>query len=114
MKIRDKLFFAFGLYIVLVIMGGVLTYNELRAISKGLKLVGKADDITNTVLEVRRYEKNLLLFMDEGSLKEFKEYLGMLKNNIDNIKSEISGEIASLEISFSLRRQLICHVIALF
>lgn len=103
MKIRDKLFFAFGLYIVLVIMGGVLTYNELRAISKGLKLVEKADDITNTVLEVRRYEKNFLLFKDEESLGELKEYLGMLKNNIDNIKSEIISEMG--ENNYSIMKE---------
>lgn len=93
MKIKEKLLLAFGLYIVLVIMGGVLTYNELRAITKRLVLVETADDITNTILEVRRHEKNFLLFKDEESLRELKEYLGMLKNNIDNIKSEIISEM---------------------
>lgn len=93
MKIRDKLLLAFGLYILLVVISGALTYNELRAISKGLKLVEAADDITNTVLEIRRYEKNFLLYKDEDSLKELKEYLGRLKSSTDNIKLEIISEI---------------------
>ncbi len=93
MKIREKLLLAFGFYILLVVMGGSFAYNELRAITKRLILVETADDITNTILEVRRHEKNFLLFEDEESLRELKEYLSVLKNNIDNIKSEIISEM---------------------
>jgi len=93
MKIREKLLLALGLYILLVVIGGSFAYNELRAITKRLILVETADDITNTILEVRRHEKNFLLFKDEESLRELKEYLGRLKTNIDNIKSEIISEM---------------------
>lgn len=93
MKIRDKLFFAFGLYILLTMVFGFFAYRGLRAITTELMLVEKADDITNTVLEIRRHEKNYLLFKNEDSLRELKEYLAVFKNNIDNMKSEIILEI---------------------
>ncbi len=76
MKIRDKLFLGFGLYILLAVVLGFFAYKELRTISTRLVLVETADDITNTILEVRRYEKNFLLFKDSASFEELKQYLG--------------------------------------
>lgn len=93
MKIREKLFLGFGLYIFLAAVLGFFSYIELRTITTRLTLVEIADDITNAILEVRRHEKNFLLFKDKESLEELKEYLNALKNSIDNIRSEIIGEI---------------------
>lgn len=95
MKIRDKLFLGFGLYILLAVILGFFAYKELRLISTRLVLVETADDITNTILEVRRYEKNFLLFKDRESLDELHEYLNRLKAAIDAIKAEIILEIGS-------------------
>jgi signal transduction histidine kinase len=93
MKIRDKLFLSFGLYILLAAILGFFSYKELRTISTRLVLVETADDITNTILEVRRYEKNFLLFKDNESLAELQKYLGVLKNSIAAIQTEIVLEI---------------------
>jgi len=95
MKIRDKFFLVFGLYIFLTVTFGFFAFKELQAISKRLVLVETADDITNTFLEVRRYEKNFLLFKNQESLDELQMYLGTLKNIIDTIKAEIAQEIGS-------------------
>jgi signal transduction histidine kinase len=95
MKIRDKLFLGFGLYILLAVILGFFAYKELRTIGTRLTLVETTDDITNTILEVRRYEKNFLLYRDGTSLGELKQYLATLKENIDNIKAEIIFEIGS-------------------
>ncbi len=70
MKIRDKLLLGFGLYILLAAILGFFAYKELRTIGARLTLVETADDITNTILEVRRYEKNFLLYKDSASLGE--------------------------------------------
>ncbi len=93
MKIRDKLFLGFGLYIFLAAVLGFFAYKELRTITTRLALVEVADDITNTILEVRRYEKVFLLLKDEESRKELNNYLGILKKDIDDIKIEIIKEI---------------------
>jgi signal transduction histidine kinase len=95
MKIRDKFFLVFGLYIFLTVIFGYFAYRELRTISTRLLLVERADDITNTILEVRRYEKNFLLFKDRESFDELQKYLGTFKNNIDTVKAEIALEIDS-------------------
>ncbi len=93
MKIRDKLLFGFGLYILLAAILGFFAYKELRTIGTRLTLVETADDITNTILEVRRYEKNFLLYKDDTNLRELKRYLESLKEGIDNIEAEIISEI---------------------
>ncbi len=95
MKIRDKLFLGFGLYILLAVILGFFAYKELRMISTKLTLVETADDLTNTILEVRRYEKNFLLFKDRESHAELQKYLGALKSSIADMQSEIVFEIGS-------------------
>jgi signal transduction histidine kinase len=99
MKIREKLFVGFGLYIFLLAILGFFAYKELRTISLRLVLVETADDITNTILEVRRYEKNFLLFKDRESLEELQKYLSTLKKTIDDIKAEIAREIGGKDSS---------------
>ena len=93
MKIRDKLFLGFGLYTLLAAILGFFAYKELRTVTVRLALVETADDITNTILEVRRYEKVFLLLKDKESRQELKGYLGILKKDIDDIKIEIIKEI---------------------
>ncbi len=95
MKIRDKLLLGFGLYVLLAVILGFFAYKELLTIDKRLLLVETADDITNTVLEVRRYEKNLLLYKDEADFREAKNYLAKLVEDIDGIRAEIIAEIGS-------------------
>jgi len=95
MKIRDKLLLGFGFYILFAVVCGFFAYKNLSTITTRLKLVEVADDITNTILEVRRYEKNYLLFRDKASLKEFEKYLSAFKNHIDKIKAEIIREIGT-------------------
>ncbi len=95
MKIRDKLLLGFSFYILFAVVCGFFAYKNLSKITTRLKLVEMADDITNTILEVRRYEKNYLLFRDKGSLEEFRKYLSTFKNHIDNIKTEIIREMGT-------------------
>ncbi len=95
MKIRKKLFLGFGLYIILATILGFLAYKELQIITTRLTVVEIADDITNTILEVRRYEKNFLLYKDREDFHELKKYLAALKKNIDNIRTEIINEFGT-------------------
>jgi signal transduction histidine kinase len=95
MKIRDKLLLGFGFYILFAVVCGLFAYKNLSKITSRLKLVEVADDITNTILEVRRYEKNYLLFRDKASLEEFEKYLSAFKKHIDKIEAEIIREIGT-------------------
>ncbi|MDH4163398.1 MAG: ATP-binding protein [Nitrospirota bacterium] len=93
MKIRDKLFLGFGLYLFFAIAFGALAYKDLNTISTHLLHLEAADDITNTLLEVRRYEKNYLLYGDPGSLEEIRKYLTVMKDAISKISREVGRNI---------------------
>ena len=93
MKIREKLFLGFGLYLLFAVAFGALAYKDLNMISTHLLHVETADDITNTLLEVRRYEKNYLLYGDPGSLEDIGMYLTVLKDSIAKIRDEIARNI---------------------
>jgi len=93
MKIRQKLFLGFGLYIILAAAFGYFTYRELHAITTRLKFLETADDVSITMLEVRRHEKNYLLYNEKQSLPELKRYLGVLKGYVAGIRPEITHTI---------------------
>src|SRR3990172_6496526 len=95
MRIRNKLFLAFGFYIFLAAVLGFLAYKELSTITKRLRLVETASDINRALLEVRRHEKNFLLRKDQDSYQELEAHLGKLRADIDGIRVEIVKEMGS-------------------
>lgn len=107
MKIRDKLLIAFSIYIVVAIFFGLIASRELNTIGKRLTLVETADDIKNNLLEVRRHEKNYLLYKDPANLHELEKYLDDLKENIANIRAEIIHDLK--EDNYTMMKQSIGH-----
>ncbi len=93
MKIREKLFVGFGLYLFFAVTAGVLAYKDLNTIRTHLAHLEISDDVTNTLLEARRYEKNYLLYGDPASLQEIGKYLALLKESIGKIRTEVSRNI---------------------
>ncbi|OGW43892.1 MAG: hypothetical protein A2X57_00550 [Nitrospirae bacterium GWD2_57_8] len=99
MKIREKLFLGFGLYLFFAVAFGILAYKDLNTISTHLLHLETADDITNTLLEVRRYEKNYLLYGDADSLEEIGKYLAVLKDSIAKIRDEAARNIGEEHVA---------------
>lgn len=89
MKIREKIFFGVGIYVFLALIICFFAYRELLTISSRLNLVEISEDITHNLSEVRRYEKNYLLYKEKGDLQEFKQYLDTLRVSVENFKTEI-------------------------
>ena len=103
MKIRDKLFLGFGLYLLFAIAFAALAYKDLNTISTHLAHLEIADDITNNLLEVRRYEKNYLLYGDAGSLEDIGKYLAVMKDGIAKIRNEAVRNIGEEHVSQMMR-----------
>jgi two-component system NtrC family sensor kinase len=66
-------------------------YN-LDTISKRIKFIEIADDINLTLLELRRYEKNILLFHEDANIKLFHKYLEQIDKKISEAENEIIEE----------------------
>ncbi|MFA4828306.1 MAG: ATP-binding protein [Thermodesulfovibrionales bacterium] len=70
-------------------------YN-LGTISRKINFIEKADDINITLLELRRYEKNILLFREDENIKKFYEYLEQMDTKVRNAENEIVEEVNKL------------------
>ncbi|MCI4625342.1 MAG: HAMP domain-containing histidine kinase [Candidatus Magnetoovum sp. WYHC-5] len=76
---------------VLVVM--LRELNNLHIITNKIGIIEAIDDINITFLEVRRYEKNIILFSDEENLLIFNKYFAEFKSRLDTAKQEVLSEI---------------------
>lgn len=85
MNIRQKVLLA----IVVSLLGfgllGGISYNYLGQIEQTLRLAEIVDDLGNDILEVRRYEKNYLLYALEEDFRESLRYVAQGLERIDRI-----------------------------
>lgn len=93
MKIRDKLYIGIVCYIISGVIVGSLIFWQFRLISSKLHVVGIVNDISNHMLEARRYEKNYLLYNSDDDVHEFVSQMNKLKDEIMMLEDEIQKQI---------------------
>ncbi len=87
MNIRQKI--VMSIIVAFAGMGllGSISYDHLLRIGEALRLAEVVDDLSNDILEVRRYEKNYLLYaMDE----DYRESLRFVDKSLDIIRGIVS------------------------
>jgi len=72
LTIRQKVLAGVIIPVLIFAAVGVVSFNYLIRLEGTLSLMEMADDLSNTILEVRRYEKNYLLY---GHAEDFDESL---------------------------------------
>jgi two-component system NtrC family sensor kinase len=73
-SIRKKVVLAFTVF---VLIGGLiwfLNYYKHHLLNLKLQIIEKKQDLFNTILEARRYEKNYFLFLDVDNLRDALSY----------------------------------------
>ena len=73
-SIRKKITITLSLFLL---MGGamwLLNYYKHYVLNQKLQILEKKDDLFNTILEARRYEKNYFLYMETNSLEDSLSY----------------------------------------
>jgi signal transduction histidine kinase len=108
LNIRQKVILGLSVGILAIGFIGAVSYHYLRVIELKQDFVEVADDLRNITLELRRYEKNYLLYGSMDDLKENQHYnqLGI------NILSKLDPDIKSLEGAPQvdiLRRELLSY-----
>jgi signal transduction histidine kinase len=71
-------------------------YN-VDKISHRVTLIEVADDINLNLLELRRYEKNILLLYEESNVRTFYQYLAQIEERTNARKGEILAVLSPLE-----------------
>jgi signal transduction histidine kinase len=77
----------------IAILGAVLTYGYINDVKIRQGFVQIADDLKEQVLEIRRNEKNFLLFKNDAHLKGLHNAISVFSASIKNISPETSAEI---------------------
>jgi two-component system NtrC family sensor kinase len=73
-SIRRKIILVFTVF---VMVGGLiwfLNYYKHHLLNQKLQIIEKKQDLFNTILEARRYEKNYFLFLDVDNLRDALSY----------------------------------------
>jgi len=88
-KIRRKIIFAFLFSLLSVLIFSGFSFQVHREISHRLRLLELTDDLFQTILELRRVEKNFFLYHRLASLDEAETYLAHAKDIYQSHESEI-------------------------
>ncbi|HOV86106.1 MAG TPA: ATP-binding protein [Syntrophobacteraceae bacterium] len=75
LNIRQKVMVGLTVILLVVISIGTLSYRYLREIERKQHFVEVADDLSNIILEMRRYEKNYLLYGSREDVEENRRYV---------------------------------------
>lgn len=75
LRIRRRIIQVFLFCVLAILVFAGLSFQAHWEMGKRLRLVERADDLVNNILEIRRFEKNFFLYREPGSLKEARAYL---------------------------------------
>ncbi|KJS33099.1 MAG: hypothetical protein VR64_04165 [Desulfatitalea sp. BRH_c12] len=105
-NISQKIIIGAVLSLFTVMVFGGLSYRYLRSIRIKAHFVEAADDLSNVILEIRRYEKNYLLYGSQDDLTENRSYIGqasqMIKGILPDIKTlQIEPELNRLGVQLT-------------
>lgn len=107
-SIKGKIFLVFA---VTLLSAGVLTllnFWSLHTVEERLLLGERYDDLLNNILEVRRFEKNHLLYGDAESLGEGLDYLRRIGALADELAPDMAM-VAGRETSRAFREALAAY-----
>jgi two-component system NtrC family sensor kinase len=99
-SIKGKIFVIFVLSLLSIAVLTMVNSWNLSILKTRLLLSQRYDDLLNNILEVRRFEKNFIIYHDKQSLVEGLEYL----DAIDGLVQELSPDLQILIGKDSLQK----------
>ncbi len=108
LNIRKKVLIGFTAGLLVTGAIGAISFSYLREIELKQHFVEIADDLSNIILEMRRYEKNYLLYGSLGDLRENQDYI---RQGI-KVLGEIAPAIKGLEggrLLVAIERELMAY-----
>jgi signal transduction histidine kinase len=105
MNIRQKVITAFTFLVVVTGSIGAVSFHHLREIERKQHFVQIADDLSNYILEARRYEKNYLLYNSEEDLAENRKYIQRGMELLEKISRDVT-DLKGLPLMEDVRGRL--------
>jgi len=96
-SIKGKIFIVFAVaFLSITALTGLNLWN--LSMLKTRMLLGEGyDDLLNNILEVRRFEKNFVIYGDRESLKEGRQYLDRIDGVVDSLATDLPLLVGSRE-----------------
>ena len=90
-SIRQRLMMINAITFVLILsLVSIYTY-QLISVEKKMVTMEQVDDLVNSILELRRYEKNIMLQLDEDSVSKADQSLGKIESYLKQLASSINA-----------------------
>lgn len=93
--IRGRIIAVLILGFILLLVITAMNFWNVSSVKKRLLIVENYDDLFNNILEVRRYEKNFILYKDVSNLRESLEYLDKAEDLANQLSFNISEIVGS-------------------
>ncbi len=115
LNIRQKVALVFGASIVVIALIAGYSYYYLKAIELKQHVVEVSNDLREIILEIRRYEKNYLLYGSPEDLRENLHQTTLALETLEQILPEgknlkIAGELNSLKAELLAYQQLMQQI----
>jgi two-component system NtrC family sensor kinase len=93
MKIEHKIILSYISNIVLILLIGIFSLNNMNIVLTKLRFVEIADDLNASFLEMRISEKNYFLYEDRTALDDIENKINITMGSIDAVKKDITAAI---------------------
>jgi two-component system, NtrC family, sensor kinase len=108
LNIRQKVILGLSIGILAIGFIGAISYHYLRVIEKKQAFVEVADDLRNITLELRRYEKNYLLYGSVEDLKENQHYIQLGLDILDKLDPDVRSLEGASQVN-QLRKEFVSY-----
>ncbi len=114
LTLRHKIYLSLTIYIFIVVLLGSLSFFDLIRISTRMNLLVDFDHLTNVILEVRRFEKNFLLYKNRDNLDEARSYMQEAEEFITQLSGKggkgSAGELRELRATVDAYSEILNSV----
>ena len=108
LNIRQKVIFGLVICVLAVGFIGGFSYHYLRAIEVKQHIVQIADDLREIILEIRRYEKNYLLYGQEEDFRQNQRYTQQALEELVQIVPDVQNLRVAGQLH-SFRKELLAY-----
>jgi signal transduction histidine kinase len=84
--LKEKIILILVSYIIAIVALGTVSFDDLETVGRKFEVVELADNLNGVILEIRRYEKNYLLYHNPQDLEENRRYIGQALNLVEDIE----------------------------
>lgn len=101
-SIRKKVVLTMVAYILVAGVFWLLNFNNSLTLNEKLRIIEKKEDLLNTILEARRYEKNYFLTSNSSHLSEAAAFISKAEGKLQDIIAHHADYAASPDLDRNL------------